>query len=389
MAEDAAPAMILEHLFLGSKAHARDRELLTRLRITHILNRELNMSSCFAREEHIESILALISLFACSKVQVTPPRTTDPAAGVPNFFEKDKSFTYRRCPIFDNKAEDISGVLEGCVAFMDQAKYYGRILVHCNKGVSRSTSMVVAYLMKIKDMSLDEALAFVTKRRPMANPNPSFRQQLQEYGQRLRRAAASKDKKSGAARVLRGPQGPSLPPRQREEDSASSTASNIGPQLPPHLMRRKCPSPSEEHLNGNIEDSGKDGDEKQEEKEEETSNPVAIGPSLPPSSSKRQQPQSNAASQSKVAIGPQLPPHLMRQEPPLLSKEKQQDERSAEQNGGEDRDGDEKQASRQDDEGEAANCVVIGPSLPPPSSKRQQLQDSESSSPRKKRKEES
>lgn len=33
---------------------------------------------------------------------------------------------YRRCPIFDNKAEDISGVLEGCVAFIDQAKYYGK-----------------------------------------------------------------------------------------------------------------------------------------------------------------------------------------------------------------------------------------------------------------------
>lgn len=25
--------------------------------------------------------------------QVTPPKTTDPVAGVPNFFEKDKSLT--------------------------------------------------------------------------------------------------------------------------------------------------------------------------------------------------------------------------------------------------------------------------------------------------------
>lgn len=37
------------------------------------------------------------------------PKKMDPVAGVPNFFEKDKLFTYRRCPIFDNKAEDISG----------------------------------------------------------------------------------------------------------------------------------------------------------------------------------------------------------------------------------------------------------------------------------------
>ena len=49
----------------------------------------------------------------------------DPVAGVPNFFEKDKLLTYRRCALFDNKAEDISGVVEGCIAFIEQAKYYG------------------------------------------------------------------------------------------------------------------------------------------------------------------------------------------------------------------------------------------------------------------------
>lgn len=92
--DDAEPSQILEHVFLGSRAHARDKELLQRLGITHILN-------------------------------VTPPKKTDPVAGVPNFFEKEKLFTYRRCPIFDNKAEDISSVLEGCIAFIDQAKYYG------------------------------------------------------------------------------------------------------------------------------------------------------------------------------------------------------------------------------------------------------------------------
>lgn len=96
--DDAEPSLILEHVFLGSRAHARDKDLLQRLGVTHVLN-------------------------------VTPPKKMDPVAGVPNFFEKDKTFTYRRCPIFDNKAEDISGVLEGCIAFMDQAKYYVRRVI--------------------------------------------------------------------------------------------------------------------------------------------------------------------------------------------------------------------------------------------------------------------
>ncbi|KAG7391722.1 hypothetical protein PHYPSEUDO_003797 [Phytophthora pseudosyringae] len=238
--DDAEPSQILEHVFLGSRTHARDKELLQRLRITHILN-------------------------------VTPPKKTDPVAGVPNFFEKDATFTYRRCPIFDNKAEDISAMLEGCIAFIDQAKYYGRILVHCNKGVSRSSSMVVAYLMKLRAMSFEQALAFAVERRPMANPNESFRRQLQEYGRRLQRSAP-KDK---GARAARGPAGPQLPPSAAEERAAS-----IGPQLPPHLMRaRKVEeaAPASDDDNDDTEERSEDaaqGDKKDLEE-------VAIGPSLP------------------------------------------------------------------------------------------------------------
>jgi hypothetical protein len=32
---------------------------------------------------------------------------------------------YSRCPIYDNNAEDITSRLEGCIAFIQQAEYYG------------------------------------------------------------------------------------------------------------------------------------------------------------------------------------------------------------------------------------------------------------------------
>ncbi|KAH7463221.1 hypothetical protein PRIC1_001916 [Phytophthora ramorum] len=238
MGDDAEPSQILEHVFLGSRAHARDKEQLQRLRITHILN-------------------------------VTPPKKMDPVAGVPNFFEKDKAFTYRRCPIFDNKAEDISGMLEGCIAFIDQAKYYGRILVHCNKGVSRSSSMVVAYLMKLRSMSFEQALAFVVERRAIANPNESFRRQLEEYERRLKRTVP-KDK---GARAVRGPAGPQLPPTPASDGNDEAAAASIGPQLPPHLMRaRKVESePASDDSNGDSVTLQKEEEEK-----------VVIGPSFPP-----------------------------------------------------------------------------------------------------------
>lgn len=250
---------------------------------------------------------------------------------------------YRRCPIFDNKAEDISGVLEGCVAFMDQAKYYGkrfslclderlsnceltvfkrrcytfasdttpfnianqcpgRILVHCSKGVSRSTSMVVAYLMKIQDMSFDEALQFVSEKRPVANPNASFRRQLQEYDQKLRRSATVAGKgKSVIGAAVRGPQGPSLPPSTDNNKSNLKNAS-IGPQLPPHLQRKTQEEPK------------KDDDATATDDVDE---PVAtIGPSFPPYRKRHRSEDDDDASaaipQKNESIGPQLPPHLQR-----------------------------------------------------------------------------
>lgn len=38
MEADAEPTEVLAHVLLGSRAHARDRELLRRLGVTHVLN---------------------------------------------------------------------------------------------------------------------------------------------------------------------------------------------------------------------------------------------------------------------------------------------------------------------------------------------------------------
>ncbi|RHY89760.1 hypothetical protein DYB37_009759 [Aphanomyces astaci] len=133
---DTSPTQVLDYVFLGSRQHAKNREMLESLGITHILN-------------------------------VTPTRKVDPVAGVPNFFEKDNVFTYRRCALFDNQGEDILTSLDGCIAFIDQAKFHGRIFVHCKAGVSRSASIVLAYLMKANAMPFDEALSFLQHKRPM------------------------------------------------------------------------------------------------------------------------------------------------------------------------------------------------------------------------------
>jgi protein-tyrosine phosphatase len=56
-----------------------------------------------------------------------------------------------------------------------------RILVHCNLGISRSTTLILAYLMKTYNATLLEAFKFLKHRRPIICPNLGFLRQLIEY----------------------------------------------------------------------------------------------------------------------------------------------------------------------------------------------------------------
>lgn len=61
----------------------------------------------------------------------------------------------------------------------------GACLVHCVAGISRSTTIVLAYLMKYLKMSLKDAHAHVKSRRPLIRPNLGFWKQLVDYEKML------------------------------------------------------------------------------------------------------------------------------------------------------------------------------------------------------------
>ena len=63
----------------------------------------------------------------------------------------------------------------------------GTMLVHCKYGVSRSPSIVAAYLIKYFGFDLNTALNFIRKKRPQINPNEGFMQQLKKYEQTFRK----------------------------------------------------------------------------------------------------------------------------------------------------------------------------------------------------------
>jgi len=59
-----------------------------------------------------------------------------------------------------------------------------RVLVHCLAGMSRSATIVIAYLLATTPMTTEEATAFVRSKRSVIRPNQGFTKQLEQYERR-------------------------------------------------------------------------------------------------------------------------------------------------------------------------------------------------------------
>ncbi|KNC49011.1 dual specificity protein phosphatase 19 [Thecamonas trahens ATCC 50062] len=108
------------------------------------------------------------------------------AVGVPCFFRRDEGvdggnederpeIEYGEWPLLDLPSQSIDVIVDEVIPFMAAALDAGRpVLVHCNAGVSRSATAVLAYLIVERGMSYDEAMAMVRAARPASKPNAGF-----------------------------------------------------------------------------------------------------------------------------------------------------------------------------------------------------------------------
>jgi protein-tyrosine phosphatase len=55
------------------------------------------------------------------------------------------------------------------------------VLIHCHAGVSRSASVLCAYLMRKYGWSSQRALSYLTERRSRIKPNENFLRILKDY----------------------------------------------------------------------------------------------------------------------------------------------------------------------------------------------------------------
>lgn len=73
----------------------------------------------------------------------------------------------RRGPVQDFNPEELRQKLPACVQALDGLLRAGHtVYVHCNAGVNRSPSTVVAYLHWVQKMPFNEAVDYVIKRHP-------------------------------------------------------------------------------------------------------------------------------------------------------------------------------------------------------------------------------
>ena len=91
-------------------------------------------------------------------------------------------------PLDDLPFSELAAHLPSTTAFLKDAfrDPDARVLVHCVQGVSRSASVVTAYLMVRFGWSTAQAVQFIKTKRAV-DPNFGFLAQLQEYGESVRR----------------------------------------------------------------------------------------------------------------------------------------------------------------------------------------------------------
>eukprot|EP00040_Diaphanoeca_grandis_P041763 m.263454 g.263454 ORF g.263454 m.263454 type:complete len:362 (+) comp50535_c0_seq1:310-1395(+) len=140
-------SQVTDHVFIGSRKDACNKELLNRLGINAIVN-----------------------------------ATKD----CPHHFEDDNSFNYFRVPVKDTWNQDLPSHFPDCFKFIDRMRSSGnKILIHCTAGISRSATLTIAYIMFSERQALSSAYTFVKSKRPAISPNLDFMGELQQYEKTL------------------------------------------------------------------------------------------------------------------------------------------------------------------------------------------------------------
>ena len=149
-------SQILSWLYLGSFANACDLDELKRNNIKYILNCAVE-----CKNENLPSDIKELHL----------KLVDEPEFDITKHFKQTNDFI--------NKVRTAGG----------------NLLVHCKVGLSRSPTVIIAYLIKYYEFTADSAINFIKRKRPQIIPNQGFIKQLYEYEKQFEKKFKKKAKK--------------------------------------------------------------------------------------------------------------------------------------------------------------------------------------------------
>jgi hypothetical protein len=162
----AAPAQVVDNVFLGSFHHACDTDWLASHSIAAILNCGPDVCRHSADQVSTDARMQII----------------EQGSNAERRFARARAFYGEGVEYAECDATDVEGYaildqhLDEAVAFVKRQK--GPVLIHCFSGQNRSAAIALGYLMTVRELSVEEAMALAHPLRPLILSNESFRLQL-------------------------------------------------------------------------------------------------------------------------------------------------------------------------------------------------------------------
>merc|ERR1711879_399851 len=100
--------------------------------------------------------------------------------------DKFKNIKFMHVKASDVTSTNLIDDFERCIDFIDEKDAEGATIVHCQAGISRSATVCLAYLIKKRGYTLDEAFEYLKNCRSCIGPNFGFLGQLKIFEQKLR-----------------------------------------------------------------------------------------------------------------------------------------------------------------------------------------------------------
>lgn len=150
-------------IYVGEESIGKSRVGLRDLGITYVVNTAMGKGQFYVNTNHVMFQKVGIKFYG---------------------FEAMDMLNFQLTPFFEKSADFIEHAL----------KEEGKVMVHCKVGASRSATIVIAFLMIKRHMTVQEAVRMVRSKREIA-PNEGFLQQLCNLNDKLHNSGHFEGKK--------------------------------------------------------------------------------------------------------------------------------------------------------------------------------------------------